>query len=80
MSEERTGTGLTILGKLLTIVLIAGLIAGGFYLIKSRGVKTPGGGKATATADANSSDNTHGTARARFADIHFVGRGEPCSR
>src|SRR5687767_5629606 len=47
MSEERTGTGLTILGKLLTVLLIAGLIAGGFYLIKSRGVKAPGG-KATA--------------------------------
>ncbi|MGB7157346.1 MAG: phosphate ABC transporter substrate-binding/OmpA family protein [Tepidisphaeraceae bacterium] len=42
MSEERTGTGLTILGKLLSIVLIGGLVAGGFYLIKSRGVKTPG--------------------------------------
>src|SRR5688572_32121609 len=52
MSEERTGTGLTILGKLLTVVLIAGLIAGGFYLVKSRGVKTPGGGGAKPTADA----------------------------
>jgi NitT/TauT family transport system substrate-binding protein len=55
MSEERTGTGLTILGKLLTVLLIAGLIGAGFFLIKSRG----GGKKSadrTATADASHGD------------------------
>ena len=66
MSEERTGTGLTILGKLLTIALIAGLIAGGYYLIKSHGVKTPGGG-GNATADAKAGDQTHGRADAKTA-------------
>ena len=62
MSEQRTGTGLTVLGKLLTVVLIAGLIAGGFYLIKSRGVK-PGGGNAT--VDAKAGDASHGADEAR---------------
>jgi NitT/TauT family transport system substrate-binding protein len=61
MSEQRTGTGLTVLGKLLTVVLIAALIAGGFYLVKSRGVKTPGGGgKATADAKGTAEGTTTG--------------------
>ncbi len=71
MSEQRTGTGLTILGKLLTVVLIAGLIAGGFYLVKSRGVKTPGGG-GKATADAKAGDDAKGTADGKTA----VGEGD----
>src|SRR5688572_30999743 len=42
MSEERTG--LTWLGKLISFVMIAGLIAVGVYLVKQRGVKVPGAG------------------------------------
>ena len=51
MSEERTG--LTWLGKLLSFVMIAGLIAVGVYLVKQRGVKVPGaGGDHPAASDA----------------------------
>jgi len=64
MSEERTGTGLTILGKLLTIVLIGGLIAGGFFLIKSRGAKGTGaGGHATNTGEGHGSEEETGPAQ-----------------
>jgi NitT/TauT family transport system substrate-binding protein len=66
MSEERTGSGLTFLGKLLTIVLIAGLIAAGFFLIKSRGVKVPGGGGATADGTTDKS-GSHGGSDAKTA-------------
>ena len=56
MSEERTGTGLTFLGKLLSLVLIAGLIAAGVFLIKGRGTKAPGG-DAHVAGDASHGDD-----------------------
>jgi NitT/TauT family transport system substrate-binding protein len=62
MSEERTGTGLTILGKLLTILLIGGLLAGGFFLIKSRG---GGGGGGKTAGTATGTDDAKGRAEAR---------------
>ncbi|HEV2294356.1 MAG TPA: phosphate ABC transporter substrate-binding/OmpA family protein [Tepidisphaeraceae bacterium] len=70
MSEQRTGTGLTILGKLLTVLLIAGLIAGGFYLIKSRGA---GGGK---TAGGDATAKTGGDAKGSGAREATGGDGE----
>src|SRR5687767_13460696 len=63
MSEERTG--LTWLGKLLSFVMIAALVAVGVYLIKQRGVKVPGGTD-PATHDAGSHDG--GTTAARATD------------
>src|SRR5688572_20394367 len=64
MSEERTGSGLTILGKLITIVLILGLIAGGFFLIRSR-AKAPG--RADAPAGKTGGDTSKGRADAKTA-------------
>lgn len=69
MSEQRTGTGLTILGKLLTVLLIAGLVAAGFYLIRSRGGDNGAGGEATATATPG------GDAKGR-AEGQTTGEGE----
>jgi NitT/TauT family transport system substrate-binding protein len=42
MGEQRTG--LTLFGKLLSVLLIGGLIAAGAYLVMRQGVKTPGVG------------------------------------
>lgn len=35
-------------------------------------------GRPTQIAIATDTDNTHGSARAAFTDLHFVPRGEPC--
>ncbi len=61
MNEQRTGAGLTILGKLLSVLLITGLIGGGFYLIKSRSAK-PRSADGTATAgDADAKGRAEGS-------------------
>jgi NitT/TauT family transport system substrate-binding protein len=65
MSEERTGTGLTYLGKFFSIILIAGLIGAGWYLIKGRTTKAPPGQGAHATGDASHGDDTKGRADAK---------------
>ena len=36
-------------------------------------------GRATQIAIASDTDNTGSTARAGFADLHFVARGQPCA-
>src|SRR5687768_374152 len=72
MSEQQTG--LTWLGKLLSFVMIAGLVAVGFYLIKQRGVKVPGAGQPTAQ-DAGSHDG--GTTAARATDSGSSTPAEP---
>ena len=54
--EQQQNTGLTFLGKLVSFLLILGLIGIGAYVIVKKGFKTPGGGGTGDTAQQTSTD------------------------